>query len=100
METIRIRRMGYAVRLPFEEFILRYGRWLAKSLFRYRPIKFKYTVELEFDAETCKEMLESIAVPGDYLLGETKVFLAVFPHCVDLLEVQSCTETPSQNDGD
>jgi myosin-3 len=63
METARIRRQGYAVRLPFATFVE-----------RYKVVSFELTAALEPSAAACEQILAAAGLDG-WQIGKTKVFL-------------------------
>ncbi|OQV17325.1 putative Myosin-IIIb [Hypsibius exemplaris] len=66
LETARIRREGYSVRLIFKEFLK-----------RYRMLVFAWEETLVPTAETCRTLLQMLKLEG-WLMGRTKVFLKYF----------------------
>ncbi|XP_063839612.1 myosin-IIIb-like isoform X3 [Ostrinia nubilalis] len=66
LETIRIRQNGFSHRLPFEEFLKRYG-FLAYS----------YDEEVKPNRDTCRILLMRLKMDG-WALGKSKVFLKYY----------------------
>ncbi|XP_077994615.1 myosin-IIIa-like [Glandiceps talaboti] len=63
LQTTSIRRLGYAVRLPFEDFMN-----------RYKFLCFPLTAKVQLNAVNCYHLLESTGLT-DWQVGKTKVFL-------------------------
>ncbi|XP_045547991.1 unconventional myosin-XV [Salmo salar] len=65
LETVRIRKEGYPIRIPFHHFLNRY-----KALLCLKEI-------LPADGDTCVEMIHKLCPvkPGTYQVGVTKMFL-------------------------
>ncbi|KAL4217849.1 hypothetical protein ACF0H5_022588 [Mactra antiquata] len=63
LETVKIRRLGYAVRLPFNVFIT-----------RYQFLSFPLTRPLEPNARNCSIIIKTAKL-SDVQIGNTKVFL-------------------------
>lgn len=74
LATTRIRREGYAVRPPFEEFIK-----------RFRVLGFDRGEELEYNATNCFTILQAAGI-SEALIGKTKVFLKHYH--MDMLEAR------------
>ena len=66
LETIRIRREGYAVRPVFGEF-----------LFRFKCLRFRFHDKVPETIESCKKVLDFAQIKG-WLAGRTKVFLKYY----------------------
>lgn len=68
LDTIRIRRMGYPVRLRFQHFVERYRHMLKSPLPRGAPYR-----------DLCRNVLDTLPATGvdgpDFQLGATRVFL-------------------------
>lgn len=66
LETIRIRKEGYAVRIPFKEFVI-----------RYHVLSFLLKTQLPTEAKAAADALLRLlrVEAGAYQLGNTKVFL-------------------------
>lgn len=68
LDTIKIRQIGYPVRLKFQHFVERYKHMFKKPLPRGTPYR-----------ELCRSVLEilphTVATGPDYQLGATRVFL-------------------------
>lgn len=63
LATTRIRREGYAVRVPFKEFIN-----------RFRVLGFSHATHLTYDSTTCRDILAQAGITG-FETGTTKMFL-------------------------
>lgn len=63
IDTIKIRKYGYPVRLLFKTFIE-----------RYRFLLFPLSTSLEYTEENCKKILKQHNISG-YKIGKTKIFL-------------------------
>lgn len=63
METIKIRRLGYAVRLTYHNFLQ-----------RYQPIAFPFSALVEPSPRVCSHILRTAKL-SDAQMGSTKVFL-------------------------
>lgn len=63
LETIKIRKMGYSYRLPFDVFVK-----------RYKVLVYKFHEHPPPTRETCSKICLAIRL-GDYQLGRTKVFM-------------------------
>lgn len=57
LETVRIRREGYAIRLPFDEF-----------LSRYQVLGFKMTAPISINKTSCETVLRRAGTQG-WLMG-------------------------------
>lgn len=71
LETIKIRKMGYSYRVPFETFVR-----------RYKVLVYKYHENPPPTRDTCRRICQAIQL-GDYQLGTTKVFMK-YHHATEL----------------
>eukprot|EP00043_Microstomoeca_roanoka_P015730 m.157834 g.157834 ORF g.157834 m.157834 type:complete len:1018 (+) comp16320_c2_seq1:150-3203(+) len=63
LETIKIRKMGYSFRLPFDDFVN-----------RYKILAYKYHENPPQTQETCDAICKYVKL-DDYQVGSTKVFM-------------------------
>ncbi|EGD78782.1 myosin heavy chain [Salpingoeca rosetta] len=75
LETIKIRKMGYSFRLPFQEFVT-----------RYKIIAYKFHENPMQSSETC-QVICSHAKLDDYQVGHNKVFMK-YNHAEVLADLQ------------
>lgn len=87
VETIRIRQNGYAYRIPFVEFLRRFGH-KRHNLFcqhfdfkyvlnwRYQFLAFDYEETVDMTQDNCRLLLLRLKMPQEgWMMGKTKVFL-------------------------
>lgn len=64
LETIRVRRQGFALRMPFEDFIS-----------RYKVAAVNLSDSLSADGEGCTKILSKVVGPEGWEIGVTRVFV-------------------------
>ena len=64
LETIRVRQQGYALRIPFEDFVS-----------RYKVCAFKIADSIPTTQEGCMMILDKAIGPDGWAIGVTRVFV-------------------------